>query len=242
LNLWPLPVSGKIREPLTSSACYLPALFTVCKCPEASQTAYAMAISILNLAITWSEVLDADLLGDPQPRHPGRADGRLRRAEGPARRGKRRLGEDDRANMHRASSAELIQVRAEKGLGGNRERPEACLHRSLRNRRAGPVRRLLRQWEKRYPAIIRLWENAWAEFVPFLRFHQEIRTVICTTNVGVDQRPAAPGRERPQSFPDRAAGHEVPVPGDHESRPDREGPQALDQPVEGRLERLRHNL
>ena len=24
------------------------------------------------------------------------------------------------------------------------------------------------KWEKRYPAIIRLWENAWAEFVPFL--------------------------------------------------------------------------
>ncbi len=23
-------------------------------------------------------------------------------------------------------------------------------------------------WEKQYPAIIRLWENAWAEFVPFL--------------------------------------------------------------------------
>ena len=38
------------------------------------------------------------------------------------------------------------------------------------------------KWEKRYPAIIRLWENAWAEFVPFLRSGREIRTVICTTN------------------------------------------------------------
>jgi putative transposase len=38
------------------------------------------------------------------------------------------------------------------------------------------------KWEKRYPTIIRLWENAWAEFVPFLRFDREIRTVICTTN------------------------------------------------------------
>jgi hypothetical protein len=36
--------------------------------------------------------------------------------------------------------------------------------------------------EKRYPAIIRLWENAWAEFVPFLAFDREIRTVICATN------------------------------------------------------------
>src|ERR1700728_2650359 len=38
------------------------------------------------------------------------------------------------------------------------------------------------KWEKRYPAIIRLWENAWPEFVPFLQFDREIRTVICTTN------------------------------------------------------------
>ena len=37
-------------------------------------------------------------------------------------------------------------------------------------------------WEKQYPAIIRLWENAWAEFVPFLGFDKEIRTLICTTN------------------------------------------------------------
>jgi transposase-like protein len=38
------------------------------------------------------------------------------------------------------------------------------------------------KWEKRYPAIISLWTNAWAEFVPFLQFDNEIRTVICTTN------------------------------------------------------------
>jgi putative transposase len=38
------------------------------------------------------------------------------------------------------------------------------------------------KWEKKYPAIIRLWANAWAEFVPFLQFDQEIRTIICTTN------------------------------------------------------------
>jgi putative transposase len=37
-------------------------------------------------------------------------------------------------------------------------------------------------WENRYPAIIRLWTNAWAEFVPFLAFDPEIRTIISTTN------------------------------------------------------------
>jgi putative transposase len=37
-------------------------------------------------------------------------------------------------------------------------------------------------WGQRYPAIVRLWENAWAEFVPFLEYDVEIRKVICTTN------------------------------------------------------------
>ena len=38
------------------------------------------------------------------------------------------------------------------------------------------------KWEKKYTAIIRLWTNAWTEFVPFLQCDQEIRAIICTTN------------------------------------------------------------
>ncbi|KHL00235.1 IS256 family transposase, partial [Sinomonas humi] len=38
------------------------------------------------------------------------------------------------------------------------------------------------EWGQRYPAIVRLWETAWAEFVPFLEYDVEIRKVICTTN------------------------------------------------------------
>jgi putative transposase len=38
------------------------------------------------------------------------------------------------------------------------------------------------KWERRYPAIIRLWTDAWAEFVPFLTFDIEIRKIVCTTN------------------------------------------------------------
>ncbi len=38
------------------------------------------------------------------------------------------------------------------------------------------------KWDRRYPAITRLWTDAWAEFVPFLAFDLEIRTVICSTN------------------------------------------------------------
>src|SRR6202011_4153419 len=38
------------------------------------------------------------------------------------------------------------------------------------------------RWEAKYPAIVKLWENAWAEFVPFLSFDSAIRTIIYTTN------------------------------------------------------------
>ena len=41
---------------------------------------------------------------------------------------------------------------------------------------------LTETWGARYPAMIRLWENAWAEFIPFLDYDIEIRTVICSTN------------------------------------------------------------
>jgi putative transposase len=60
--------------------------------------------------------------------------------------------------------------------------------------------------EKRYPAIIRLWDNAWAEFVPFLRSGREIRTVICTTNAieSINARcgaPSTPAATSPPSGP-----------------------------------------
>jgi transposase-like protein len=37
-------------------------------------------------------------------------------------------------------------------------------------------------WGEQYPAMIRLWRNAWTEFVPFLDYDIEIRRMICSTN------------------------------------------------------------
>jgi putative transposase len=41
---------------------------------------------------------------------------------------------------------------------------------------------LAEKWGQRYPAVIRLWDNAWADFIPFLDYDVEIRRVICSTN------------------------------------------------------------
>jgi transposase-like protein len=37
-------------------------------------------------------------------------------------------------------------------------------------------------WERRYPALIDAWRNSWQEFVPFLDFPIELRTLVYTTN------------------------------------------------------------
>jgi transposase-like protein len=37
-------------------------------------------------------------------------------------------------------------------------------------------------WGARYPAVIRLWDSAWEQFIPFLDYDIEIRKVLCSTN------------------------------------------------------------
>lgn len=39
-----------------------------------------------------------------------------------------------------------------------------------------------KDWEQKNPAVIRLWECAWSEFVPFSQFDREIRRIVCTAN------------------------------------------------------------
>ena len=38
------------------------------------------------------------------------------------------------------------------------------------------------KWGRRYPAVVRLWDNAWEEFTPFLDYDLEIRKILCSTN------------------------------------------------------------
>ena len=46
---------------------------------------------------------------------------------------------------------------------------------------------LAETWGTRYGAIIRLWENDWTEFIPFLDYDIEIRKVLCSTDENVNQ-------------------------------------------------------
>jgi putative transposase len=101
---------------------------------------------------------------------------------------------------------------------------------------------LAERWGQRYPAIIRLWHNAWEEFIPFLDYDVEIRQVICTTNaiesLNARYRRAVKARGH---FPDRA-GAKVPLPGHPIPRPDRPGKGPVGDAVETGPERFRHHL
>jgi putative transposase len=60
------------------------------------------------------------------------------------------------------------------------------------------------KWGRQYPAMTRLWKNAWSVFVPFLDYDVEIRPLICGTNAieSVNARfRRGPG---PRPFPHRA--------------------------------------
>ena len=107
----------------------------------------------------------------------------LRRPQRPARRDQHGLAADDRADLHRSPAPQHLPLRLPPGLGRDRPGPQAGLHRRRPRPRAGPGSTSSpRSGASAYPAIIRLWENAWAEFVPFLDFDAEIRKIICTTN------------------------------------------------------------
>ena len=146
-----------------------------------------------------------------------------------------RVAADDRPDLHRPPAAQQLPLRRPRRTGTRSPRPSS---------RSTPPRPRPPPWNgspssprpgaSKYPAIVRLWENAWAEFVPFLAFDTEIRKVICSTNaiesVNARIRRAVQG---PRALPQRAGRAQVRLPGGHEPGPDRHGPQTLD-PSAGR--------
>ena len=44
------------------------------------------------------------------------------------------------------------------------------------------------KWGKPYPAITKLWQNAWSEFVPFLDYGACCRMRVLVVSVGVVAR------------------------------------------------------
>ena len=102
---------------------------------------------------------------------------------------------------------------------------------------------LAETWGSRYPAVIRLWENAWEQFIPFLDYDVEIRKVICSTNaiesLNARYRRAIKARG---PLPVRAGRDQVPVPGHPVPGPDRHRADKMGHAMEAGPERIRCHL
>ena len=87
-----------------------------------------------------------------------------------------------RADLHHPLDPQHVPARLPAGLGPLKRDVKPDLHR--RQRRPPHASRSTSSTDlgDRYPAIVRLWHNAWDEFVPFLDYDVEIRRVICSTN------------------------------------------------------------
>ena len=99
------------------------------------------------------------------------------------------------------------------------------------------------RWGQRYPAIVRLWDNAWNEFIPFLDYDIEIRRVLCSTNaiesLNARYRRAVKARGH---FPIRAGRPEMLVLGDPITGPDRARSATMGGALEAGTQRLLDHL
>ena len=134
-----------------------------------------------------------------------------------------RVAADHGPDLHHPPDPQHVPARVAAGLGPAETRREADLHRRRTKPPPGP------RWTSwptsGAPSIRRssgCGSNAWAEFIPFLDYDVEIRTVICSTNaIESLERPLPAGGEGPRPLPHRAGRDEMSVPGHPIPGPDR---------------------
>ncbi len=101
---------------------------------------------------------------------------------------------------------------------------------------------LSEKWGSKYAAIIRLWNNAWEEFIPFLDYDVDPHRALLHECDRVAQRPLSPCGQGSGSLPDRASSDEVPVSGHPIPRPDRSGKGTMDNEMEASAECVRDHV
>lgn len=153
-----------------------------------------------------------------------------------------RLACDDRPDLRCSPAAEQLPLRGPAGLGEDREGAQARLHRATEDAALERFVEFTDAWGGKYPAIVRLWEAAWAEFVPFLQFDGDPQDRLHHERDREHQRADPQGRPGPGALPHRPGRPQVRLPGRHEPGPDRHRTQALDHALEGRTPSLRHHL
>ena len=86
-----------------------------------------------------------------------------------------RLAGHDRPDLRGPPPAELVPLCRPPGLGQDRQGSQAIYTAATEDAALERFAAFADTWGNKYPAIVRLWQNAWEEFTPFLRFDTEIR-------------------------------------------------------------------
>jgi transposase-like protein len=99
------------------------------------------------------------------------------------------------------------------------------------------------KWNSKYPAIVKLWESAWAEnaAVPAVRSRDPRRHLLHERD-RVDPRQVPAGRPSTWALPDRERRPEVRLPHGAQPGPHRQRQTQVDEPMEAAPERLRRHL
>ena len=98
------------------------------------------------------------------------------------------------------------------------------------------------KWGKQYPAISKLWENAWSVHpVPGLR-RRDPQGDLLNQRDRVTQCPLPQGRQGTRALPERHSRIEVPLPRHEGPRPHRTRQSTLGNAMEARAERVRDSV
>ena len=99
------------------------------------------------------------------------------------------------------------------------------------------------KWGRQYGALIRLWRNAWEQFIPFLDYDVEIRKLTCSTNAieSLNARYRRAIRARGH-FPTEQAAMKCLYLVTRSLGPHRDRQHPMDDALEARDQRVRHHL
>jgi putative transposase len=92
------------------------------------------------------------------------------------------LAAGDRANLRRAHRPKQPALRIEEHWSAITKQMREIYTASTVAAAETKFADFASMWRTSYPAMIRSWETAWAEFVPFLKFPTELRHIVYTTN------------------------------------------------------------
>ena len=99
-----------------------------------------------------------------------------------SRGGRERVVADRGAELHRASDPDTFRLASKRDWDALKRDVKPIYTTPNPTVARAALDELTDQWGAKYAAIVRLWDNAWEEFIPFLDYDVEIRTVICSTN------------------------------------------------------------